>query len=442
MNADTDAAPSTEATELRPSTVSRRRLVGVATLAVAGGALSSKIPERGPRANGGGLTSFAGRPRLRLALSEQHAAKLAPLLSRFEEQSGASVQMTALAPDDLYALLAVELLHETEAVDVVSLSDDWIPSLGRSAVLLSDADLATDEVAGGIHERVAPLGRSLGDDQLVAAAWTIDVGFTAVNGGALGMTSSPRRWEEFTDLVEASGGGGLALAGASGEPAAATFRAILSGYGKDIVEEETNRPTVTDYDVRRAVGVMTSLQAQTSVSPLAVDDRVVGELLSQGAVTSSAHVWASTWLDVGTPPGWTLLPPLRASAPRSSRLLRAWLLAIPKTSPVVELSRAFVAWMLTPTTQRSLLDAGLVPSNKLILGDPPELANRTAFDEIVRGLLRSRARPRLRAFPEINRVCGEAVATILAGNASPSVAFHAADAEMRRILEREGELRL
>jgi ABC-type glycerol-3-phosphate transport system substrate-binding protein len=375
-------------------------------------------------------------------LTEQHAAKLAPLLSRFDEESGASIQVTALSPGDLYALLAVELLHETQAVDVVSLSDDWIPSLGRSAVLLSDADLVADEVAGGIHDRVGPLGRSLADDQLVAAAWSIDVGFTAVNGGALGMTSSPRRWDEFVDLVEASGGGGLALAGASGDPAAATFRAILSGYGKDIVEEDTNRPTVTDYDARQAVGVMTRLQAQTSVSPLAVDDRAMGDLLRQGAATSSAHVWASTWLDVGTPPGWTLLPPLRASAPRGSRLLRAWLLAIPETSPVVDLSRTFVAWMLAPATQRSLLDAGLIPSSKAVLGDVRELANRPAFDEIVRGLLRSKARPRLRAFPEINRVCGEAVATILAGNASASVAFHAADAEMRRILEREGELRL
>jgi len=137
-----------------------------------------------------------------------------------------------------------------------------------------------------------------------------------------------------------------------------------------------------------------------------------------------------------------LLPPLRASAPRGSHLLRAWLLAIPKTAADVALSRTFVEWMLAPANQRSLLDLGLIPSSTDVLGDRDVIARRPVVAEIVRGLARSVARPRLRSFPEINRVCGEAVATILAGNASVGVAFRAANSEMRRVLEREGELRL
>lgn len=415
----------------------------MAGLALAGGVLGGRAEDRAPRPFGGAaLTSFARRQSLRVALTEQHAAKLGPLLSRFEAEHDAAVHVTALPAPDLYSLLAVELLHETQAVDVVSLSDDWIPSLGRSAVLASDAGLVSDASAAGVHPRVAELGRSVEDDRLVAVPWTTDVGFSAVDGQAIGMATPPRRWAELADLLEASGDKRLALAGVSGDVAAATFRAILSGYGTDIVEPVTNRPTVTDYDARRAVALMRRLQAVTTVSPLEVDDRTIGDFLRQGTITSGAHLWASTWLEVGAPGGWTLLPPLRASAPRGSRLLRAWLLAIPKTTLDVELSRTFVGWMLAPAAQRSLLDAGLVPSSRAVLGDADLLANRPAFLDIVRGLSRAEARPRLRSFPEIHGVCGEAVATILAGNADAGVAFRAANTEMRRILEREGELRL
>jgi len=423
--------------------VSRRRLVGVAGLALAGAALSGRVSNRNPRAVGGAaLTSFTRRRRLRVALDDQHAVRLAPLISRFEEEHDTAIEVMALPAPDLYSLLAVELLHETQAVDVVSMSDDWIPSLGRSAVLMSDGDLASDEFVAGVDQRVIELGRSLGDDRRVAVPWMIDIGFTAVNIDAVGMTTVPRRWSEFAELIEGSGSRALALAGASGEVAATTFRAILIGHGSDIVEPVTNRPTVVDYDARRAIDVMRRLQALTTVSPLAVDDRAISSFLARGTITSCVHVWASTWLDAGAPAGWTLLPPLRASAPRGSRLLRCWLLAIPKTALDVELSRTFVAWMLESGAQRSLLDAGLIPSTMAVLEDRDELATRPGLGEIVRGLSSSVARPRLRAFPDINRVCGEAVAAILADNASPGEAFRAANAEMRRILEREGELRL
>lgn len=443
MDAESDALASAPAHERSPTAVSRRRLAGVAALALAGGALSGRVSNRRPGSNRGGtVRSLAGRQRLRVAFTEQHASKLAPMFARFESEHDVTLEVTALPPAGLYALLAVELLHETQSLDVVSLSDDWIPSLGRSAVLATVADLAADDTPSGVHRSVAALGRSQDDDQLVAVPWTIDVGFTAVDGAALGMTTQPRRWSEFAGLVEASGSGRLALAGASGDAAAGTFRAVLRGYGKDIVEPGTNRPTLTDYDARRAMAMMRRLQAQTSVSPLAVDDRGMGNLLTQMTISGCAHVWSSTWLEAGAPPSWTLLPALRASAPRGSRLLRAWLLATPKSSPAADLARTFQAWMLEPGAQRSLLDAGLVPSTRAVLGDATELAHRPAIADIVRSLSSSTARPRLRSFPEINRVCGEAVASVLAGNASAGVAFRGANSEMRRILEREGELHI
>lgn len=417
--------------------------MGVGALALAGGALSGRATDGGPRAIGGAaMTSFARRRRLRIALTDQQAAKIGPLLLRFEEEHDTSVEVTALPAPELYSLLAVELLHETQSIDVACLSDDWIASLGRAAVLVSGSDLVSDESFARLHERVVGLGRSLDDDLLVAAPWTVDIGFTAVNGDALGMTTTPRRWEDLADLIEQSGSPTVVIPGASGDVAATTFRAILGGYGTDIVEEATNRPTVTDYEARQAMTVMLRLQASTTVSPLAVDDRVLRDLLAQGMATSCPHVWASTWLDAGPPQGWRLLPPLRASVPRGSHLLRAWLFAIPTTAADVELSRTFVEWMLAPAAQRSLLDSGLIPTSADVLGDLDVLARRPAVAEIVRGLNRSVARPRLRSFPEINRVCGEAVATILAGNASAWVAFRAANSEMRRVLEREGELRL
>jgi len=423
--------------------VTRRRLFGVGTLALAGGAVSGRVADGGPRAIGGAaMTSLARRRRLRIAITDQQAAKIGPLLQRFEEEHDTTIEVTALPAAELYALLAVELLHETQSIDVTCLSDDWIASLGRSAVLVSGGDLVSEESSTLLHERVIDLGRSLDDERLVAAPWTVDVGFTAVNGAAIDLTTVPRRWDDLADLVEREGSSSLVLAGASGAVAATTFRAILRGFGTDIVEPDTNRPAVTGYAARRAMSVMQRLQASTTVSPLAVDDRVLRDLLAQGAATSCPHVWASTWLDAGTPAGWRLLPPLRASAPRGSHLLRAWLLAIPKTAADVALSRTFVEWMLASANQRSLLDLGLVPSSTDVLGDRDVIASRPAVAEIVRGLGRSAARPRLRSFPEINRVCGEAVATILAGNASVGTAFRAANAEMRRVLEREGELRL
>jgi len=377
-----------------------------------------------------------------LAITDQQAAKIGPILLRFEEEHDAAVDVTALPASDLYSLFTVELLHETQSIDVACLSDDWIASLGLSSVLASGGDLIAGEPSARVHERVAGLGMSLDDDQLVAVPWMLDVGFTAVNGDAVGMTAAPRRWGELAELIERSGTSSLVLAGASGDVAATTFRAILGGYGMDIVEEVSNRPTVTDYDARQAMSLMLRLQALTSVSPLAVDDRVQRELLAQGSAACCPQVWASTWLDIGAPGGWSLLPPLRASVPRARHLLRAWLLAIPKTAADVGLSRAFVEWMLSPAAQRSLLDAGLIPTSTDVLGDREMLTSRPVVAEIVRGLARSVARPRIRSFPEINRVCGEAVATILAGNASVGVAFRTANTEMRRVLEREGELRL
>ena len=425
----------------RPVVVTRRRLVAVATLALAGGALSGRVAERAPRPLVGALPSVERRRRLRIALIEEHATKLRPLLARFEETYDTAIAVTALAPGDLYALLAVDVLHETQSFDVVSLSDDWIANLGRSGALVSDQDLVSDESLALADDRVSALGRSIEDGRLVAAPWSIDIGFTAVDGAAVRMTDIPSRWSGFAELLEGSGLTTLALPAASGDVAATTFRAILLGYGTDIVEVETNRPMLTDYVARRAVADMRRLLPFTSISPLAIDDRAVDDLLSRGAVSSCAHVWSSTWLEAGAPASWTLLPPLRASAPRGSSLLRAWLLAIPKTAADIELSRDFVEWMRAPAAQRSLLDVGLVPSSRAVLGDREEQTRRPGLADIVRGLSISRGRPRLRAFTEINRVCGEAIAAILAGNASAGSAFRTANSEMRRILEREGELR-
>jgi hypothetical protein len=372
---------------------------------------------------------------------EEHAARLEPLLARFEEAEDTAIEMTALPPLELYSLLAVDLLHETQSMDVVSLSDDWVPSLGQPAVLRSDGDLLTGDNLALVDERVAGLGRSTEDERQVAAPWAIDIGFTAVSGVAAVMKELPRRWGQLADALTRAGVKSLALPAASGDVAATTFRAILAGYGTDIVEAETNRPTLTDVAARRAVSDLRRLQPLSSIHPLAVDDRLIGELLRQGSLTSCAHVWGSTWLAAGPPAGWTLLPPLGGSRPHGRRQLRAWLLAIPRTTVDLELSRTFVDWMMAPATQRALIDVGVLPASRAVLTDRVLLAARPGLQEVVGGLSSGTGRPRLRAFPEINRVCGEAVATILAGNASPGAAFRAANAEMRRILEREGELR-
>ena len=413
-----------------------RRLILTGGLAAFGLAASTRIH---PPANDRRTPDFAfgGNAILRplyIAISDTHAAQLAPLIPEIEATISRRLEIDALSADDLYAAYTIDLLQQTGRYDIVSLRDAWIPYFGRQAYFadLPDVSSSTSSLYPAI---VASAATGIDGSPFVAWPWTIDATI-AMWRSATGQSVDFASWSDFFLSNPDTGEIPTFVDLTTKESAAEAFRCTILSFGEDLVIPVSNAPNLDSYAASRALNIVLRLAKRAALIPAAgstaVDFPTVVSLFTGAASTHS--LWpASDWRSARIPPN------IMATGQTD---LGVWMFGVPAGAPDVDAARDFVELLISNTIQASLWpQTGLIPAIRAQLDG--EWAPDAAALEVTIGQTLGTAAlwPRIRSFRTLMQIAGQMVLDAIAGLDDNASLLARANADMLAELTQENELR-
>jgi len=383
----------------------------------------------------------APREPLYVAMLDEHAARIAPLVPEIESELGRRLSIESLGAEQLYANFTIDLLQQTGRYDAVSMNDAWIPYFGRRGYLTAVQDVERPETGPTYPPVIRESARGVDGTELVAYPWTFDFTCSAVSE-ALGLRGWSDEWTTtFPALTRAGARFGMALQ----QPSAAseTYRAILMSYGGELVLPRTHEPGLDTYAATRALETTVRLAKLTDVQsalsrPL---DQVVSLALN-GQIDAAPVLWASDSSPLWTAGTWDieLVPAGRVGHAATTGTF--WMWGVPAGAPSVAKSRQFVQLMTSPEIQSKLWNStGLLPATRTAInrawdpgGDAMKRVTLAALD-------RCRFRPQLRSFRTLMEIAGQMVLDTLNTNDGAEEHVRLANEQMREALIQEGELK-
>jgi len=383
----------------------------------------------------------APRNPLYVAMLDEHAARIAPLVPEIEAALGRRLSIESLGAEQLYANFTIDLLQQTGRYDAVSMNDAWIPYFGRRGYLTAVPDVEASETGPTYPPVILESTRSVDGTELVAYPWTFDYTCSAVSR-TLGLEGWSDNWTTaFPEWATAEARYGVALQPPSS--AAETYRAILMIYGGELVLPRTHEPGLDSYAATRALETTVRLaklaDVQTSLSrPL---DQVA-QLAVGGQIDFAPVLWASDSSPLWTADSWDieLIPAGRVGHAATTGTF--WMWGVPAGAPSVGKARQFVQLMTSPSIQGKLWNStGLLPTTRSAINGEWEPGADAMKRLTLAALDRCRFRPQLRSFRSLMDIAGQMVADTLNANDGAEVHVERANELMREALIQEGELK-
>jgi ABC-type glycerol-3-phosphate transport system substrate-binding protein len=382
----------------------------------------------------------APRNPLYVAMLDEHAARIAPLVPEIEAALGRRLSIESLGAEQLYANFTIDLLQQTGRYDAVSMNDAWIPYFGRRGYLTAVPEVEQAETGPTYPPVILESARGVDGTELVAYPWTFDYTCSAVSQ-ALGLTYWSDNWTTtFPDLARAGARYGVAVQPPSS--AAETYRAILMSYGGELVLPHTHEPGLDTYAATRA------LETTVRLAKLADVQTSLGRPLDQlaqiaviGQVDFAPVLWASHSSSLWTAGSWDieLVPAGRIGHAATTGTF--WMWGVPAGAPSVGKARQFVQLMTSPSIQGKLWNsAGLLPATRTAINGEWEPGGDEMKRITLAALDRCRFRPQLRSFRSLMDIAGQMVADTLNANDGAGLHVERANDLMREALIQEGEL--
>jgi len=441
--------------------LSRRQLIkssaavgaGAAAISAIGGASASV----GARSRGYGR--YQGGGSITFAVTSDDLAKIQPLLDEYEQTSGTKVNTAPNPYADLYTDLNITLTQATGAYDVVSLDDPWIPQFAGGEFLMNlqelmdtkgvkvDTDFVPELLALGDYPKGSGLRGIPWVGNVQVFAWRTDV--LEEMGGEV-----PATWDDVLTLATkvssekgSSGLYGIGLRGQAGNPAATSFLPVLRGFGKDLLDPETNEPQLETDEAMAAIGLHLKLKEQTPPGVENVGHAENGINLYSGTIAMSGDIWPDQLLQAFDPSlskvvGKIEVGPEPAQANvKPANMTGNWLLGIPEGSKNADAALDFILWFTAAEQQKKLLMNNNIPATRTSVLEDAEAVEKLPF---LPGLLAAAKnalpRPRTQFYGALEEIYGRHVAQAIAGQESGEDAMKNANKEMRELLVREGVL--
>lgn len=389
---------------------------------------------------------------LSVAMLDAHALQMEPLLEALSDSLGFNVEVTMLAYGELYSQLSLALTQRAATFDVVSLDDAWIPQFASFLSPLSQSQKYLSQVPAIVSalsrfpEEAAPCGLPwLGNVQFFVSRpdWLADLGL-----------QQPETWDEATATASAvtySIGEDEELAGFAIETLSLhqildSFLPILRGYGKELIDPETTVPQLDTPEALAAVTVFQELAVMSPEESAATGEPSNTDRFESGTVAMMANFWATGVLASST------VEQVRSSGPIACEMQPAqggiarhsmtgvWLLGIPSGCLQPDRARDFIEWLISPQTQRSLIDVQLPPAFAPAFADDAMIDVQPLLPQLLDLLASSTPRPRSPYYPQLELLLARELNEMLAGDQTGEEALRNANLAMREFLAREGVL--
>ena len=249
-----------------------------------------------------------------------------------------------------------------------------------------------------------------------------------------------------TTLVPDSGLAAFAISSLGPHQIVDSFLPILRGYGKDLIDPVTSVPQLDTAAALEAVQVFQQLAAMSPIESPATGEPSNTERFQAGSVAMMSNFWASGLLgavevemaqDSG-PIGCELQPAQVGSERRS--MTGVWIAGIPVASERPERARSFLAWLISPETQRALVEVMLPPVSAPVYADDALIDAQPHLPQLLDLLAASTPRPRSPYYAQLELLLASELSSMLAGEQTGEIAVGNANLAMREFLVREGVL--
>jgi multiple sugar transport system substrate-binding protein len=379
--------------------------------------------------------------------------------SDYEQQTGIHINIAEFPYANLFEKELLDLNARTGAYDLIMLDDPWFPKFASLNVLTDLGPL--------LQKR----GKGAPDDDFVSSS--IALCRNPYQTGALFALpyvgnsqlffyrrdlfqkhnlKAPESWDEVLNAARtisgqeatgAPGGGrvyGYVMRAAQGNAAVADFMPIFWAFGGEMFDGN-GQPTVNSPEGIAALKLMLELGKYSPPGYASFNADEVGAHLLQGTSAMSINwpAWISSFndpakskvigqMEFGQMPG--------AKHPGRAEIGN-WLIAIPRDAKNSEAAMDFLLWATTTEQMKLSAQRGNPPTRKSVFNDPQLVARFPSYPAQLRSLEGSRPRPRTSLWNEVENAFGIYLSKANSGELSAEDALNQANAEIKRIVDRE-----
>lgn len=370
----------------------------------------------------------------------------------YTSSTGTTVEVLELPYDQSFQKLQIALSQKTDAYDLASLDDPWIPQFAGNKFLANLDDMyakAGTQPNPDFQPQLFGLGDWPKGSGLRALPWLGNVQVFAWRNDLI--DNRPNTWDEVVATAQRiqsgpSGVYGYAIRGAAGNPATTSFLPITRGYGKDVLgptfEPQLNTPEAIS-------ALQTALKLRDTAPPGAenVQHADVGRFMYTGNTAMSGDIWPDQLLNMFDPSVSSVVglinigPEPSQAGVQPANMTGTWLLGIPEGSKNKDRAFDFMNWFTQFDQQKKLLMQFNNPPVLVSLFNDAEAVAKFPF---LPGLLEAAGkavpRPRTQFYSGVEDIVGRYLSQAIAGQVDPESALQQADAEVRDYLVRNGQL--
>jgi multiple sugar transport system substrate-binding protein len=435
-------------------TVSRRRLLKLTAAGALGVGAASLL---GASAAAAASDVVFAAPLLQASkitvlVNSGNADPIRKVAPGYTAKTGTAIDVLELPYDQSFQKLQIALSQKTDAYDVASLDDPWIPQFagGKFLVNLDDMFAKTGTAPNpDFQPQLFGLGDWPKGSGLRALPWLGNVQVFAWRNDLI--DNRPNTWDEVVGTAQTiqagpSGVFGYAIRGAAGNPATTSFLPITRGYGKDVLspsfEPQLNTPEALS-------ALQTALKLRDAAPPGAENTQHadVGRYMYTGSVSMSGDIWPDQLLNIFDPTvsnvvGLVSIGPEPAqSGITPANMTGTWLMGIPEGSKNQDRAFDFINWLTQFDQQkRLLLDSNIPPTLVPMFNDPEAVAKFPFLPGLLDAATKAVPRPRTQFYSGVEDIIGRYLSQVIAGQVDPEQGLAQANTEVRDYLVRNGQL--
>ena len=370
----------------------------------------------------------------------------------YTSHTGTSVEVLELPYDQSFQKLQIALSQGSDAYDVASLDDPWIPQFAGNRFLVNLDELFLNTgttVSNQFQPQLLSLGNWPPGEGLRALPWLGNVQVFAWRNDLI--ANRPNTWDEVVATAESIKGGSsgvfsYAIRGAADNPATTSFLPITRGYGKDVLSPTFEPQLATDEALN---ALRTSLKLRDTAPPGAenVQHADVGRFMYTGTTAMSGDIWPDQLLQMFDPSVSSVVgkidigPEPSQAGVQPANMTGTWLLGIPQGSKNKERAFDFMVWFTGFDQQKQLLlGFNSPPVLSPLFGDPEATAKFPFLPGLLAAAEKAVPRPRTPFYSGVEDIIGRYVSQAIAGQTPPAEALLSAQRDVRDYLVRNGAL--
>jgi multiple sugar transport system substrate-binding protein len=407
-------------------------------------------------ASAAGATVFAA-PRLQASkitflVNSGDADRIRNVSAAYTGRTGTSIEVLELPYAQSFQKLQIALSQKTDAYDLASLDDPWIPQFAGNKFLVN-LDEMFAKTGTQPNPDFQPQLFGLGDwpkgSGLRALPWLGNVQVFAWRNDLI--SNRPNTWDEVIATAQRIQGGGsgvygYAIRGAAGNPATTSFLPITRGYGKDVLAPNF-QPQLDSPEALQAL--QTALKLRDTAPPGAenVEHADVGRFMYTGVTAMSGDIWPDQLLNMFDPAISSVVglidigPEPSQAGVDPANMTGTWLLGIPEGSKNKDRAFDFMTWFTEYEQQKKLLLQFNNPPVLVPLFTDPEAVSKFGFlPGLLQAAQKAVPRPRTEFYSGVEDIVGRYLSQAIAGQVDPEQGLQQANTEVRDFLVRNGAI--